>query len=130
MKAKRTATASEDVAFVDRLLESWAAWSRNAGLPLISHCSARYSTGHDKLRCVLRLDDGKFARVDAVVAKLEKSKRAVIWLHYCRDENESKSRKAAIAGMTTRAYSAALHDAQLDVHDGLRPDVYDWQLSA
>lgn len=122
--------ASDDLAFVDRVLESWAAWSRNAGLPLVSHPSARYSTGHDRLRSVLMLTDAEFGKVDRVVAKLDTPAKAIVWLNYCRDEGETKRRKAERAGITVRMYDASLLAAQLEVHTGLRPDVYNWQTLA
>lgn len=119
--------ASEDIAFVDRVLESWAAWARNAGLPACSHSSLRYTSGRDSLPAVLRLSDEKFARVDRAVAHLHADSRAIIHVHYCRHESESKVRKAELCGMSLRHYKSALAQAQLDVFESLVPDVYTWQ---
>lgn len=119
--------ASEDIAFIDRVLESWAAWARNAGMPVYSHTSLRYSSGRDSLPSVLRLSDEKFARVDRAVAHLHADSRAIIHVHYCRHENESKVKKAERCSMSLRHYKAALAQAQLDVFESLVPDIYSWE---
>lgn len=119
---------SEDVAFTDRLLESWAAWARNAGMPLCSHSSLRYSTGRDSLLSVLKLSDDQFGRVDRAVARLAQDARAIINVHYCRSENEPKRRKAQMCNLTLREYETLLTQAQADVFEALVPDVYGWQV--
>ncbi len=118
---------SEDIAFMDRVLESWAAWARNCGVPLCSHSSLRYSSGRDSLPSVLRLSDEKFARVDRAVAHLHRDSKAIIHVHYCRHESETKARKAELCNMSVRHYKSALAQAQADVFDSLVPDVYTWQ---
>lgn len=118
--------ASEDIAFMDRVLESWAAWARNNGMPLCSHTSLRYSSGRDSLPAVIKLSDDKFARVDRAVAHLHATSRAIIHVHYCRHESESKCKKAERCGMSLRHYKSTLAQAQLDVFDSLVPDIYDW----
>lgn len=118
--------ASDDIALVDRVLESWAAWARDAGLPSCSHSSMRYSSGRDVMPHVLPLSDEKFARVDRAVAQLHVDSRAIVHVQYCRHESESKSKKAERCGISLRHYKAALLQAQLDVFDAIVPDVYDW----
>jgi hypothetical protein len=122
-----TVAASDDIAMIDRVLASWAAWARDAGMPLCSHSSLRYSSGRDSLPSTLRLSDDKFARVDRAVAHLHTDSRAIIHVHYCRHENESKRRKAERCSMSLRHYQSALTQAQLDVLESLQPDVYAWQ---
>lgn len=121
------AATSEDLGFIDRVLESWSAWARDSGLPHVSHTSARYSTGHESLRSYLMLDDRQFGRVDRAVARLGAGMRAIIQVHYRRDENESKRQKARLCDLTLRAYEGRLAQAQAELHYELRPDVYDWQ---
>lgn len=111
---------------MDRVLESWAAWARDAGLPQCSHTSMRYSSGRDVLPHVLPLSDDKFARVDRAVAQLHMESRAIIHVHYCRHDCESISRKAERCGKSLRHYRAALAQAQLDVFEALVPDVCGW----
>jgi len=122
------AATSDDCAFIDRALEAWAAWARDSCIPRASHTSARYSTGHESLRSYLVLDDAQFGAVDRAVAKLENSSRAIVQVHYCRDESESKRCKARRCNMTLRAYEALVGRVQAEVHYALRPDVYDWQM--
>lgn len=119
---------SEDVAFMDRVLESWAAWARNSGMPLCSHSSLRYSTGRDSMLSVLPLSDEQFTRVDRAVAKLGEHYRAIIHVHYCRGDSESKRRKAQLCNMTLHTYEGFLTQAQADVFEALLPDVYGWTL--
>lgn len=121
-----TIAASEDIAYIDRVLESWASWARDAGMPVCSHTSLRYSSGRDSLPSVLALSDDKFARVDRAVAHLHQSSRAIIHVHYCRHESETKSKKAERCNMSLRHYKSALAQAQLEVFDSLAPDVYSW----
>jgi hypothetical protein len=114
-----TVAASEDIAFVDRLLESWAAWARNAGLPRCASPSIKYSSGRDCLPHVLAMSDDSFAVVDRAVAQLSAERKHVVRVHYCREEHESRQRKAMMCGITMRQYNARLRDAQLDVYDSL-----------
>src|SRR5262245_29684903 len=114
--------ATDELAFVDRVLESWAMWARDAGMPVCSHSSLRFSNGRDSLPATLQLGDERFARVDRAVAHLHPNARAIIHVHYCRAENESKRKKAERCGMSMRHYQASLQQAQLDVFESLQPD--------
>lgn len=118
--------ATEDVALIDRVLESWADWAKNAGLPLCSHPSLQYASARESHSVVLPLSDDNFARVDRAVAHLHTDSRAIIHVQYCRRENESRGKKAEACGMSLRHYKAALAQAQLEVLEALQPDIYDW----
>lgn len=118
--------ATEELALIDRVLDSWAVWARNSGLPLCSHSSLRYTAGRNHHSEVLPLSDDKFGLVDRAVARLHIDARAIIHVHYCRRENESASKKAEACGVSLRHYRAALTQAQLDVLESLQPDIYCW----
>lgn len=123
-----TVATTDDVAFIDRVLESWAAWARNSGMPICSSSSLAYSSGRDSLLSVLPLSDDNFGRVDQAVARLHVDSRAIVHVHYCRHESESKRRKAELCGLSVRHYDSTLTQAQLDVFEALQPDVYGWQV--
>lgn len=123
----KAVAASEDVAFIDRVLESWAAWARTSGMPSCSRPGSQYSTGHDSLPSVLMLSDDQFSAVDRAVARLRNDRSLIIEIQYRRPENEPKRRKATLCGISLREYESLLLAAQLDVLDALQPDVYGWQ---
>lgn len=122
-----TVATSEDIAFIDRILESWAAWARQDGCPRCSHpisyASAR-SVSH-----VLRLGDESFSVVDSAVAKLTLERRNVIKIHYCRPEHETRGRKAQVCGISITGYNRLVRNAQLDVYEALVARVDSWRMS-
>lgn len=121
------AATSDELAFIDRLLDSWAMWAHSDSHGRYSKPSLRYSTGIDVMPSVLNLSDEQFGRIDHAVAQLPPQPRNVIAVHYFRTLSESKKRKAAILGMSLGRYERLLHHAQLDVLNQLVPDVYQWQ---
>ena len=120
--------ASDDIAFVDRVLESWASWARNSGLPRCSSPSIKYSSGRETLPHILAMSDDSFAVVDRAVARLITERRAVLHVHYMRSEFESRQRKAKHCGLTLRQYTNLVRDAQLDVYEQLAANVAAWQV--
>lgn len=85
-----------------------------------------YALGQRHTSAVMPLADDKLARVDRAVAHLHHDARAIIHVHYCGRESESKSKKAERCGMSVRHYTAALTQAQLDVFESLQPDIFSW----
>lgn len=118
---------SEDFAFVDRLLASWASWGRAFGIPRCSQPSIRYSSGRDSMPHTLSLSDDEFSAVDKAVAGLHPDFRAVLLLHYCQHPGATRTRKAAMQGISLRYYNVLLHQAQLDVIQALGAMLYELQ---
>jgi len=121
------AATSDELAFVDRLLDSWATWAHSDSHGRYAKPSAAYSTGPEALPCVLPLSDQQFEQVDHAVARLPVHLKNLIAVNYFRALTETRKRKAMLLGMSVGRYTRYLQQAQAEVLAQLPGDVYTWQ---
>lgn len=121
----------EEVFFVDRLLEGWAWYARNTGLPrLTTKCSlGSLQKADDQGEAsaararVLELTDGQFLLIDQTVASLPKALRRIVWGEYWHPAPLKV--KARRASLTVLEYRQRLNAARWAVYVSLQPST-DW----
>lgn len=120
--------AATETQFIDRVLEGWAAWSRNTGIDLRPTCAGdlwQIQAMIEARDYVLVMTDDAFVTVDQQVAKLPRRLKFAIMVEY-RDGRPSDA-KARVLGLNRLAYRQRLHAAQWSLFTALLPSLDGWR---
>lgn len=115
---------------IDHVLEGWGKWAQRGNVHLQPTAAGYIWRIPDLLtrNHELVLSDDKFEVVDRQVALLPQRLATVIFIEYCRSDEEATSeRKAARAGLKRIGYRQRLHAAQWTLFSSLRPWLDLWR---